>query len=494
MSFLRHVGIRYNGLNLIAIWINRVSSKMGTVETFFFCKDFAVFFPLSKFIRIILAALFVYTFDAACYGEGQYFKIEYPPSANPNELQLGVTYTLWIPDNVQSIRAVIVHQHGAGLPAAESGMGAAYDLQWQALAKKWDCALLGPSYHVTTGKIDDSPGGSQLWFDPRRGSDKTFLRALKDFAAQSGHPEIETAPWVLWGHSAGGIWSDAMSTLHPERIVAMWLRSGSAAMWEDKTNFSRLEIPEAVYSIPTICNPGALEKGSGPYTGTLATFEERRAHGALIGFAPDPITGHWCGNSRYLAIPFFDACLAMRLPDKGSKDQTLKPVDMSKAWLAPLLGETAVSAISYQGNPNEAVWLPNETIAKDWMEYVKTGGVSDTTPPPAPFNVRAKDLGDQGTEITWDAEADFKGGIGHFIVLRDGQELGNLPAVNLVRFHVRPNFQAGWINSFNDAPAYPVPLMRYVDSWPKDHAKHTYNVISVNTVGLKSEPSAPATP
>jgi hypothetical protein len=427
------------------------------------------------------------TNDAA----GQYLKVDYPASTNSDELQLAVTYTLWIPGGVTTIRGVIVHQHGAGIPAAKSGMSAAYDLHWQALAKKWDCALLGPSYHVTTDKLDDSPGGAKLWFDPRRGSDKALLKALKDFSVQTSHPEIETVPWVLWGHSAGGFWSDTMSTLHPERIAAMWLRSGSVSM-RNKTNSLKSEVPQAVYSIPTMCNPGAMEKGSGIYTGTLATFKDYRAHGAPIGFAPDPLTGHWCGNSRYLAIPFLDACLAMRLPDKGSKDQTLKPVDMSKAWLAPLLGDTAVPAASYQGNSNEAVWLPGETVAKDWMEYVKTGGISDTTPPPAPFDVKAKDLGDQGAEITWDAEADFESGIHHFIVLRDGQELGNLPAVNLVRFQVRPMFQAGWIESFNDAPAVPVPPMRFVDSWPKDHQKHVYSVITVNTVGLKSEPSAPA--
>ena len=75
--------------------------------------------------------------------------------------------------------------------------------------------------------------------------------------------------------------------------------------------------------------------------GNIATFKAYRAHGGLIGFAPDPLTGHECGDSRYLAIPFLDACLAMRLPDKGGKDQTLKPMDTSKAWLAPVLGDEA---------------------------------------------------------------------------------------------------------------------------------------------------------
>src|SRR5882724_2049196 len=445
----------------------------------------------TKFLTFAFSAICVFGFVGPIHGAGQYLKVEYQPSTAAEELQLGVTYTMWIPDGVKTLRGVIVHQHGAGIPAAKSGASAAYDLHWQALAKKWGCALLGPSYHVLTDKTVDSPGGSQLWFDPRRGSDKTVLKALVDFSAKSGHPEIETVPWALWGHSGGAIWSDVMSSLHPDRVAAMWLRSGSAGMWQSKTNFAQPAVSAALYTIPIMCNSGVREKNNGPWNGPLATFKDYRANGAPIGFEPDPLTGHWCGNSRYLAIPFLDACLAMRLPDKGGKSQTLKPVDMSQAWLAPLLEDTAVPAASYRGNPKEAVWLPNETLAKEWMEYVKTGGVSDTTPPPAPFNVKVIDKGNQGTEIVWDAEADFESGIHSFIVLRDGQELGRLPATNLIRFQVRPMFQAGWINSFNDAPADPAPEMRYVDAWPKDRQKHSYSVITVNTVGLKSEPSAP---
>ena len=67
-----------------------------------------------------------------------------------------------------------------------------------------------------------------------------------------------------------------------------------------------------------MCNPGVKEKPDGPWTGTLATFQEYRAKGAPIGFAPDPRTGHECGDCRYLAIPFFDACLAMRLAGQGA--------------------------------------------------------------------------------------------------------------------------------------------------------------------------------
>src|SRR5262249_5000518 len=88
---------------------------------------------------------------------GQYVKFDYPASSNPRELQPPVPYAFWIPDNVQTFRGIIVHQHGAGTTASIEGSTAAYDLQWQALARKWDCVLLGPSYHVTNEKIDLTP-------------------------------------------------------------------------------------------------------------------------------------------------------------------------------------------------------------------------------------------------------------------------------------------------------------------------------------------------
>ena len=432
---------------------------------------------------------------------GTFVKLDYPASMTSNELQVAVTYTLWIPEDVKTLRGIIVHQHGAGTTASIEGSTAANDLHWQALAKKWDCALWGSSYHVQNEKIDTSPGASELWFDPRRGSEKTFLKALTDFAQKSGHPEIEKIPWTLWGHSGGGIWSDVMTTLHPDRVVAVWMRSGSALMFLTHPEFLRPDVPAAVYGIPMMTNPGVKEKPKlnpdapdnrtefdkmkGPWLGNIATFKEYRAKGGLIGFAPDPRTGHECGDSRYLALPFLDACLAMRLPDKGSKDQKLKPMDTSKAWLAPLFGDEAKPAREFKGNVNDAVWLPNEAVAKAWMEYVKTGATSDTTPPPAPFHIKVSSKGEAGTEITWTAEADFESGIQQFIVLRDGSEQANVPEKSLGKFG-RPLFQS---MTYHDTPSLPLPEMRYLDTSAKTGEKHAYSVITVNGLGLRSEPS-----
>src|SRR6266404_3375506 len=146
--------------------------------------------PMLKTPRVLVPLILcAFALCQSASAAGRYVIVEYPPSDVPGELHIGVTYTLWIPDGVQHLRAVIVHQHGAGTTASKEGSTAAYDLHWRALAKKWDCALLGPSYHVQNELNDTSPGASGLWFDPLKGSEKTFLKALGALGEKSGHRE-----------------------------------------------------------------------------------------------------------------------------------------------------------------------------------------------------------------------------------------------------------------------------------------------------------------
>lgn len=412
---------------------------------------------------------------------GHFIEVSYPPSTAPGELQFGVTYTLWLPEGVERLRGLIVHQHGCGAGACKGGETAAYDLHWQALAAKWQCGLLGPSYHQEDGQ------NCRLWCDPRNGSEQAFLKALTDLAKKAGHSELDKVPWCLWGHSGGGFWASLIEAKHPDRVVAVWLRSGTAYSAWEKGEIPKPELTDAAFAIPVMCNPGAKEDGDkrfqGAFTGAMEMFRAYRAKGAPIGFAADPRTAHECGDSRYLAIPFFDACLAMRLPDRQSPEQALKPVDQSGAWLAAVSEARAMPAPSYQGDASHAVWLPNEAIAKAWMEYVKTGAVGDTTPPPAPTDVAAAADGDGAVTVTWNSVADFESGLQAFIVLRDGEQVGQVPEKPIGRFG-RPLFQT---MSYHDTPEKPLVEMRFVDTSLKPGK---YQVIAVNSVGLRSEPSA----
>ena len=143
-------------------------------------------------------------------------------------------------------------------------------------------------------------------------------------------------------------------------------------------------------------------------------------------------------------------------------------------------------AAEYHDNLKESVWLPNEAVAAAWAEYVKTGAVSDKTPPPAPFHVMASARGEHGTEITWNADADPESGIGGFLVLRDGEELAKVPPAPVGRFG-RPLFQR---MTYHDTPVQPLSEMRYRDTSATTGEKHSYAVVTINSVGLKSEPSS----
>ncbi|HLA70588.1 MAG TPA: hypothetical protein VK624_03690, partial [Steroidobacteraceae bacterium] len=252
--------------------------------------------------------------------------------------------------------------------------------------------------------------------------------------------------------------------------------------------FPQPETPVAAYSVPVMGNAGVGERERGAWINTLARTREYRSNGAPAGFAPDPRTGHETGDARYLAIPFFDACLAIRLPPKGSKSQNLQRVDMSQGWLAPFLGQTAVPASNYKGNPLEAVWLPGEQVARIWMEYVRNGTVADVTPPLPPFNVRVTSRGNAGNEITWDAEVDFESGLGGFFVMRDDQALARFPAMIPLGVYGRPLFQG---LSYHDTPEGPPgpPEMRYLDVSARPGEKHSYGVLAINSAGVTSQPS-----
>ena len=92
------------------------------------------------------------------------------------------------------------------------------------------------------------------------------------------------------------------------------------------------------------------------------------------------------------------------------------------AWLAVVTSVEAVPAAKFSGDALQAGWLPNESIARAWMQYVKDTAVADSTPPPAPTHVRLR-----GNELTWEASAGLESGLAHFVIERDGQVLTNYP-------------------------------------------------------------------
>jgi hypothetical protein len=405
-----------------------------------------------------------------------------PNMTQPGGLIFPVNYTIWIPENVKRLRGVIVHQHGCGEGSCKSGLTGAYDLHWQALAKKHDCALLAPSYEQPE-KAD-----CQMWCDPRNGSAEAFQKGLVELGKMSGHPELGEVPWALWGHSGGGHWAGGMLLLSPERVAAAWLRSGVPLLKPNpgRPTLQAHTLPDAALQVPVMCNLGTKEgvttKGgqfANVWPANEAFFKAVRKRGGLVGMAVDPLTAHECGNQRYLAIPWLDACLSVRLPKVSG--QPLQPMPADAAWLAEPTGARAYPAAKFGGDVLQAAWLPNAAIARAWMQYVKDTAVTDTTPPPAPTALRVT-----GNVLTWQAEADLESGLARFLIERDGEFLGNVPQRSKNPFG-RPLFQN---LQYSDTPTQPIVPLQFTDTRAVPGRAHTYRVTAVNTVGLQSKPSA----
>jgi pimeloyl-ACP methyl ester carboxylesterase len=382
----------------------------------------------------------------------KHYSLSIPPEGGAKYRE--ANYAIWIPDGAAKLRGVIMHQHGCGEPAELAGATATFDLQWQALAKKWDCALMGASLRASTACQD--------WSEPNNGSGDAFLHALDQLAQQSGHAELTSVPWVLWGHSGGANWVYRMFMRHPKRVLVLVLRSGPV--------FSNALFTESL-DTPVLYNLGAREKGDKQFgkiwDKARELFEARRAKGGLDTWAPDPESSHDCRFGRLFVIPYIDACLAQRF---GKAEAAV-------AWLGDIETFAISAATQYAGDRAKTAWLPNEQIASCWKEFVTTGWVTDKTPPPAPSFMEGSCPNAGDVLLRWQAEADLESGIKTFRIYRNGRLLPPYKGATGDVFQ-KPNY--------HDTLDKPLNEMTYTDPNVPSGARYYYHVTTVNWSNLES--------
>ncbi|MDF1851975.1 MAG: hypothetical protein P1U85_14135 [Verrucomicrobiales bacterium] len=431
--------------------------------------------------------LFLIPLLASCLGHAEdyigpeveppYYQVRYEASKAEDGLKFAVQYTVWIPEVVENLRGVIVHQHGCGTGSAKSGLTGAFDLHWQALAREHDCALLSPVYEYEEGK------SCRLWCDPEQGSAQAFQEGLRDLGKLSGHPELEKVPWALWGHSGGGVWVGIMTALYPERVAATWMRSGVLPI-EQRPNREPVtlhEVNELMLSVPMMVNLGTGEgvtvkegRFSGVWPAAKKFMENVREKNGLGAISIDPLTDHQCGNQRYLAMPWFDVCLEARLPK--SVGAPLRVMDRDAGVLVPFHKGKAISVSEFEGDATQMGWLPTPGLGEAWETYVEDTSIADATPPPAPFDLQFAD-----GKLSWKAHADLESGLAGFVIKRAGKVIAELPEENRNPFG-RPLFQG---LQYSDTPKPPLEKMEFIDPNPAKSVEG-YEVISKNTLGLLS--------
>jgi CubicO group peptidase (beta-lactamase class C family)/predicted esterase len=400
-------------------------------------------------------------------------------------------YRIWLPPNSKCVDGIIVRQHGCGPGARKLGREHADDIQWQALAEKWNCALLGSQ--LWAPEEDCS-----TWTIPADGSANTFLRGLKQLASETKHAELEHVPWCLWGHSGGAMWVLNMTYSYPERIVAVFPRSGGLAPVGrefSRTQPAAMDSNPAALTVPIMFCHGADEyvEDSRFYNGVHAShllFQHGRKQGAPWAIASHPGVGHENGNSRLLAVRYFDAMLARRLPrlngETPKANVKLPPFKKQNSWYGELASHTVSQ--SEKDDPTKSCWFVDESMAKSWQEFCKTGDIVDTTIPAPPTHVDV-DSTESATTIRWRARADIESGIAAFVILKDGKEIGRVTGLKVNRWNPSGDYHA-WNYSDQPLAGIELPELVFVDKNIAATAKPPlYQVATVNKSGLTSLPT-----
>lgn len=257
-------------------------------------------------------------------------------------------FRLWYPSEAGALGAVVVLMPGSN----GDGRAETTEPAWQSFAARQHVALIGC-------RLTDKPhdqGFIEEYVDVSKGSGQALLDAIAALAVQAKHPEIATAPLLLWGMSAGGEFNYEFVAWKPERVIAFVVNKGGI--------YYTALAPRAARNVPGMLFIGGkdLESRVATITGIFAV--NRRA-GALWALAEEPGAAHVVGRSRDVAMTFFEDVMALRLDTKQAA--ALTPLTEKDGFLGDRKAATFAPAAS-GGAPNTlAAWLPTERVARAWQ-------------------------------------------------------------------------------------------------------------------------------
>jgi dienelactone hydrolase len=259
-------------------------------------------------------------------------------------------FRFWSPGTAGVLRGVVVLLPGSNA----DGRALVEDEFWQTFARRHQFGLVGCLFK-------DHPHENMNIEEYARasaGSGQALLVALSDLAARAKHPEVASAPLLLWGHSAGGEFNYEFACWKPERVLAFVVNKGGYY-------FTHLASAAARH-VPGILFVGEkdLEFRNRSVRGL---FSVNRESGALWTLAIEPGAAHEIGRTRELASAYFAAVLRMRLADASG---AMQPAPR-RAWTGNLQSQEIFPVSSQQDNGALTVWLPDATFAREWQAFIR---------------------------------------------------------------------------------------------------------------------------
>lgn len=368
-------------------------------------------------------------------------------------------YAIFIPEGIKLIKGVFIHQHGCTMEGR--GIATAYDVQYQSFAKKWQLAILGPDLYSKNNCHD--------WKNPESGSAKALFTTLSQVSEFTKLRSLKDASWLLWGHSGGSYWAQAMMNTYPERIMALFCYSpGLDQDWD---------YVEATLKIPVMIRHAGLEGDACCWETAIKTFQQLRNPGGYVSIAYTPYQNHNFSYVRYIAIPFYESIMKQRLPEGNNTAYPfMRAMNPVLAWVGDTTNFNIYKVSEFNGIKRNTSWLSDSLFAIKWREYVITGTVIDRTPPPAPYAVQIVRRHNTLVTVTWKADADIESGISHFNIYKNNQWIARFPASG--------HYQHFDTNGDDAFPLCLPPLKTDLTVLWNDTAK--ISITTVNHFGLES--------
>jgi hypothetical protein len=254
----------------------------------------------------------------------------------------GVNVNLWLPKGVKTLRAAVVFP-------SDPRVGAE-NLSWIETCRPLAAAQIGMELQ-----------------DMNRNSRETILKnallaTLTQFAGESGHPELITAPLFFTGMSRGGVWSASLAKMMPQRTLGY----ANVCGWVQDPE------PAALHTVPALFVLGSVEDDFHMLKNISTEYDPARRRGAQWTLALQWELAHEFGIAYTLAIPFFEWTVRARLSgDRRNAGPVLKTLREQDGWLGDRGtwdGNFAVIApwAKYTKDRSAAVWLPNQYLACVW--------------------------------------------------------------------------------------------------------------------------------
>ena len=313
-------------------------------------------------------------------------------SGEANKPNLGAY--LWIPPNTPKIRAVMVAMHN-GLP-----INILQSAPVRAVCRKQGIAqiLLTPWAKDIGAMMKDLTYDST---DPARTA--IYDGYLQHLADVSGHPELVTAPIVPLAHSAFCGFPFEAAMRKPEQCLgAIPIKAGLPDAYNFFGPGGKALHPGADFTLRNVpilfVTSGSQETvGWSAYPIAYGTYlsSYRRAdtddnpgtnytpHAELFGSCWEMTSGHFDMSPRnyQFVADWLDAIATARLPEKVG--EPMKNLLLRDGWLMdpkiPATGNLPkdypmpAPYLKYQGHRNQALWFPNEKLARTQFEL----GVSE---------------------------------------------------------------------------------------------------------------------